>query len=1085
MTKKKEQLVMSYLQFIDEDLADRDTAADADNEDKKRRIFNLKNLLLNDVAFAEEFIGQDGVPKLAEFVVRQEGNTLTYALAALKNLFTYVSALSVLSDDREQGISIMRHVYELLDHKDMITRPYHPNIYRNALEILIVLVNFVDDGAHLLHKTAKRVAKIRNAEVEELLSSSKEKQRLSGIDILRLKYRQQQQQQQSQVSVMDIFKDSNDPYTNFAILLSKDDVDIKTNLLTLLNLMLSKTPKQSSLRKKMVLYWQRASIVKMLSTMVDIQSDAFRSQLDLFQKLSNVTIPRSWLEVQQLKGDLQQLKKINVALKMVINEYDRQQPYFHLIKDELLRCYKEMGTMARTGSNPGVSFTTHPQSRSAGPVNHAETTQFQDPESFVRDVGIDISATKGTTPATTTTTSTSPQDKKLSVDLQPEYSDKDLKRSPRPRPGLPDAEAEIERLQQRITELESKLTSQDLEIDRFNRQHATASIAVQTVISGDIEKVTKNEKMSHLKNKLAGLLGGTTMEAKKEESFLSPSEFDEITENALFDAEIAKDPVWEWNEEEERLKAELERKRQLEQEVYAREEQKAQEQKPASATTKKKKKEEKSKIPPPSSTDDTASKTFSAPQTTNDAISLVPGAPAPPLPPPPPGAPPAPTAVKLSKPEEKPGQRLRQLHWQRILTTDENTVWGQLHERYDAFQFDKNRFEHLFSMKESASLTVSTQSNDDNDVPVRLLDDKRFNMLSILLHKLPDTKTIQRAVLTFDSSILTRDQLQMLQQAMPTEEEKQTFQQHLEVSSDDLKELPERFIAMVLETPVFEERVRSWLFIIDFKSTVRDEVMAPLECCSHCITEIMSSSSLRLFLGYVLRLGNYMNGSNAGRSRADGFDIGTLMKLSNTKDRFNKTSLMDHVCDLVRKNHPAAAEQLPKELQSVLLNFKKQYSANLEQSVQKLLASLRKFEHDTNNMMIRVPDHNNDQGIAALQRFLEGANKQVEHIDTSYTNFLEQFRNLMQYFGIPRSQQERTKPHDIFEPLGHFLDCYVTIMRQYERKRAQQRSAGLRINGNNSAEMSKQQDPMSSVVAELQMQLLRQRAASRASIIKK
>ncbi len=168
LMKKPEKVVQVYLQLLKYGFIESDEVIDM-QEEKKKKVFHLKNLLLQDPTFADEFIQQQGVSLLIDFIHQEPpGNTQAYALQALKHCFTYVTALKLL--ESQPDTKLIEKIYQIIDHPSMILSPATPAVYRSALDILIILCNYMqpraqDDEDHqrvssvqMIHQVVKEVA---------------------------------------------------------------------------------------------------------------------------------------------------------------------------------------------------------------------------------------------------------------------------------------------------------------------------------------------------------------------------------------------------------------------------------------------------------------------------------------------------------------------------------------------------------------------------------------------------------------------------------------------------------------------------------------------------------------------------------------------------------------------------------------------------------------------------------------------------------------------------------------------------------------------------------------------------------------
>ncbi|CAN7030913.1 unnamed protein product [Brassica rapa subsp. trilocularis] len=163
---------------------------------------------------------------------------------------------------------------------------------------------------------------------------------------------------------------------------------------------------------------------------------------------------------------------------------------------------------------------------------------------------------------------------------------------------------------------------------------------------------------------------------------------------------------------------------------------------------------------------------------------------------------------------------------------------------------------------------------------------KKFNWLTceeqiteIMLTKikipLPDMLS---AVLALDSSVLDIDQVENLIKFCPTKEEMELL----------------RFFLELMKVPRIEAKLRVFGFKITFASQAED-LKSCLNTINAATKEVKESAKLRQSMQTILTLGNALNQGTA-RGSAVGFKLDSLLKLSDTRARNNKMTLMHYLC---------------------------------------------------------------------------------------------------------------------------------------------------------------------------------------------
>ncbi|KAJ3067873.1 hypothetical protein HK102_007314, partial [Quaeritorhiza haematococci] len=161
-----------------------------------------------------------------------------------------------------------------------------------------------------------------------------------------------------------------------------------------------------------------------------------------------------------------------------------------------------------------------------------------------------------------------------------------------------------------------------------------------------------------------------------------------------------------------------------------------------------------------------------------------------------------------------------------------------------------------------------------------LLDFNRANNIAIMLARIRMSyKEIRDAILGLDDEKLTLENLKVLRQYAPTEEEIDLVRDF----SGDISSLgnAERYIREVMVIPRFRERLDGMIFRRRFATDVK-EISPELDGLRKAISQVRSSRKLSVILREVLKIGNYLNGSSF-RGNAYGFQIDALLKLKDTK----------------------------------------------------------------------------------------------------------------------------------------------------------------------------------------------------------
>lgn len=287
-----------------------------------------------------------------------------------------------------------------------------------------------------------------------------------------------------------------------------------------------------------------------------------------------------------------------------------------------------------------------------------------------------------------------------------------------------------------------------------------------------------------------------------------------------------------------------------------------------------------------------------------------------------------------------------------------------------------------------------------------------------MMTKLPNIRSLHKAVANFDDSILDLDGLNGIAANLATEEELKMIQEYQGELPLDKAEV---FLKELHEIPQLAQRVGSWLYLKKFDETLVDLAM-PLETYFAAISALRESKSLRLVLGAVLAFGNFMN-AGTPRGAASAFALASLSQLGGVKDtKQGRVSLLMEAVRLLRPVQADIAEALPAELASLaavtqtIAATRDSISAaqkTLDQAVQvaeSVLMSLEQHAEFAERVAPRLRQADRD-----LYRLVKRAAKAQRH-----------FERLLLYFGYRKTEVANVNPVDFFQDLTGF----VTLWKQ-------------------------------------------------------
>ncbi|KAH6817404.1 actin binding protein [Perilla frutescens var. frutescens] len=451
----------------------------------------------------------------------------------------------------------------------------------------------------------------------------------------------------------------------------------------------------------------------------------------------------------------------------------------------------------------------------------------------------------------------------------------------------------------------------------------------------------------------------------------------------------------------------------------------------------------------------------------NDPASLsggkasgLPGAPSPP----PPWAPPPGTKGKslLSRTlasRNNQMKKLKPLHWLKISRAVSGSLWAETQKSGEASkapEIDISELESLFSAavpnQDSGKKTGSLASISNKPEKVQLIDHRRAYNCEIMLSKVKiPLQDILSSVLALEESALDVDQVDNLIKFCPTKEEMEVLKGY-KGEKDKLGKC-EQFFLELMQVPRTEHKLRVYSFKIQFRSQVSD-LRNSLNVVNSASDQIRGSANLKRIMQTILSLGNALNQGTA-RGSAVGFKLDSLLKLTDTRARNNKMTLMHYLCKVLSDKLPEVLD-FWKDLSSLELASKIQLKF-LAEEMQAINKGLEKVMQELS--MAESDGPVSDQFCKALKEFLCFSEGEVRSLASLYATVGRNVDSLILYFG---EDPARCPFEQVISTLVNFVRMFKQSHEEnckqleFEKKKAEKEAAELtKINASEAAERTK------------------------------
>ncbi|KAG7024420.1 Formin-like protein 17 [Cucurbita argyrosperma subsp. argyrosperma] len=400
-----------------------------------------------------------------------------------------------------------------------------------------------------------------------------------------------------------------------------------------------------------------------------------------------------------------------------------------------------------------------------------------------------------------------------------------------------------------------------------------------------------------------------------------------------------------------------------------------------------------------------------------------------------------------SKNQSQPKRsNLKPYHWLKLTRAMQGSLWAETQKSDEASkapEFDMSELESLFSAAapNSKSGGLGGNSNRPASGPksekVQLIELRRAYNCEIMLSKvkipLPD---MMCSVLALDESALDVDQVENLIKFCPTKEEMELLKGY----SGDKENLGkcEQFFLELMKVPRVESKLRVFSFKIQFHLQASD-LRNNLNTINSTSDEIRSSVKLKRVMQTILSLGNALNHGTA-RGSAIGFRLDSLLKLTDTRARNNKMTLMHYLCKVLAEKLPELLD-FPKDLVSLEASTKIQLKY-LAEEMQAISKGLEKVVQELANS--ENDGHVSENFCQTLKNFLSHAEAEVRSLAFLYSNVGRNADALALYFG---EDPARCPFEQVVSTLFNFVRMFVRAHEEnckqldYEKKKAQKEAA--------------------------------------------
>ncbi|CAB3407103.1 unnamed protein product [Caenorhabditis bovis] len=404
--------------------------------------------------------------------------------------------------------------------------------------------------------------------------------------------------------------------------------------------------------------------------------------------------------------------------------------------------------------------------------------------------------------------------------------------------------------------------------------------------------------------------------------------------------------------------------------------------------------------------------------------------------PPPPGLippPPPPGAFNRDKRDVSPAtsRGVLKLHWKPAtveqpaipLLKKKGCFWNTVDSAVP--RFDANKIVQLFESKKEKEATIKKVAETKTQT-LSVLPLKRSQAINIGLTKLPPINVIPAAIMKFDSMVLNKDGIEkILKTMMPSPKEIEEIELKAAENPEMTLGNAEQFLLKLSQIPCLLERLKLWLFTLDYKNSEKD-IAEPLMDLQLAMKEMEESKTFRVAMGMLLAIGNSLSGTEI-----KGFYLDYLTKASEVKDPVYKHTLTYHLAEYMVEHYPEGTD-LYSEFGAVARTARVDYK--------ELLDNLMRLEKECKNSwecLSIISKNDNSSMKQRINDYLSDVAQRIHQLKAIYTVTKNRWHSFLLYFGYSVDEIPNQNPNEVFKMVTEFSLEYRTtrdkILQQRKR----------------------------------------------------